>query len=329
MTYHTAFQKAASRSSRTQYLSEQDASLTVQDHAVTYSCVMKRVLGMGLRVHFRKAAAFTLRLLAYPRSSLRWYGFLADFAGQHRLGLPHDDLIRKAIPNFFLYKASLRERACWLKNHFAIAGQVMMPEDLQRLWQGGRVHIGSVAGKRDCYDLILCLSDHAGARHEGGFTISLYRRRDKAFLHMLSFIFTNDSTGNVTLAIGGFQGAKGEDAKRSVIDATRDLYGVRPKDALLLVAEGMAAAGGSDHFMAIDNDSHVINFRHSARRGKMMSDLNHYWAERGGEPAGRFGYVLPLRNADLSQATAKRDLCKSEFLLTGRQMVMAGHDTVT
>lgn len=298
----------------------------VQAQTITWRCVLKRALGMGLRLRFRKAAAFTLRLMIYPQLSLRWYVFIAGFSRKHCFGLPHDDLIRKAIPNFFLHKASLRERSHWLQNHFSLAGQVMAKEDLQQLWTGKRLKIAAIEGKRDYYDLILCLSDHAGARHEGGFTITLYRRRDQAFLHMLSFIFTTDENNNVTVAIGGFQGAKGEDAKRCVIDATRDLFGVRPKDALLLVTEGIAGAGGANHVMAVANDSHVINFRHNARRKKMMSDLNRYWTERGGEPAGRFGYILSLRNAGLSPKAAKRDLCKSEFLLAGRQLMLAGED---
>ena len=297
-----------------------------QVHTITWFCVLKRALGMGLRLRFRKAAAFILRLMVYPQLSLRWYVFIAGFSRKHSLGLPHDDLIRKAIPNFFLHKASLRERSHWLQNHFALAGQCMAQEDLQQLWTGKRLKIAEVEGKRELYDLSLTLSDHAGARHEGGFTITLYRRRDQAFLHMLSFIFTTDENNNVTVAIGGFQGAKGEDAKRCVIDATRDLFGVRPKDALLLVAEGIAGVGGAHHVMAVTNDSHVINFRHNARREKMMSDLDRYWTERGGESAGRFGYILPLRNAGLPLKTARRDLCKSEFLLAGRQLMLAGED---
>jgi len=294
--------------------------------AITWQDVLKRALGMGLRLRFRKAAAFTLRLMVYPQVSLRWYGFLADFSRKHHLALPHDDLIRKAIPNFFLHKATLSERLHWLQSHFVIAGRCMAQEDLQQLWSGRRLKIAAIEGKRELYDLSLTLSDHAGARHEGGFTITLYRRRDQAFLHMLSFIFTTDENGKVTVAVGGFQGAKSEDAKRSVIDATRDLFGIRPKDALLLVAEGIAEAGGAAHVLAVTNDSHVINFRHSARRKKMMSDLNRYWAERGGEPAGRFGYILPFRNTALHGKTARRDLCKSEFLRTGRQLMLGGED---
>ena len=326
MNCHINLPEAKKHPVRRRVKSEDLPSQVLQAQAISWRCVLKHALGMGLRLRFRKAAAFTLRLMVYPQLSLRWYAFIAAFCQRHHLGLPHDDLIRKAIPNFFVHKASLRERSLWLQNHFSIAGQVMAQEDLQQLWMGRRLRISEIEGKRDYYELSLCLSDHAGARHEGGFTITLYRRRDQAFLHMLSFIFIKDENGKVTVAIGGFQGAKGEDAKRSVIDTTRDLFGVRPKDALLMVAEGIAEASGATHVLAVANDSHVINFRHNTRREKMMSDLNRYWTERGGEPAGRFGYILPLRNAGLRPKAAKRDICKSEFLLAGRQLIFAGED---
>lgn len=180
MNCYTNIPEAKKQSVRKQAQSEGLPLQIAPVQPITWHCVLKRALGMGLRLRFRKAAAFTLRLMVYPQTSLRWYGFLADFSRKHRLGLPHDDLIRKAIPNFFLHKASLRERAHWLQNHFALAGQYMAQEDLQQLWTGKRLRIAAIEGKRELYDLSLCLSDHAGARHEGGFTISLHRRRDRS-----------------------------------------------------------------------------------------------------------------------------------------------------
>ncbi len=321
MSYQTEMRKAGKSM---QIAMPQSASLhsaAFNAHNVTYGSVLKQVLGLGLRMRFRKAATFTLRLVAYPVLSLRWYEFLAQFAAEHRLGLPHDDIIRKAIPNFFLYKASSRERLTWLKDHFAIAGQYMDAELLYCLWKGGQMGCATVTGKKEHYEIVLRLSDHAGARHEGGFTISMMRRSDQALLCMMSFIFVRDRGDKIGLAIGGLQGARGADAKRAVIDATRDLYGVRPKDALLLLAEGMAEACGADDFLAVGNAGHVINFRSSVRREKMRSDLDSYWEERGGVQGGRFGYCLPLRNTELREAVAKRDRCKLHFLQQGRRLL--------
>lgn len=318
MSYYSNFREVKKQSSGQPIGVE---VLSVSGDDVTFRCILRRVFSIGLHARFRKAVAFALRQLAYPRLFMHWYSFLARFSAQYRLTLPHDDLIRKAVPNFFLHKATSKERLYWLQNHFAIAGRAMATEDLQSLWQGKRLRIAIIEGKQDYYDLSLCLSDHAGARHEGVFTISLSRRRDQAFLHMLSFIFTTDEKGNVTIAIGGFQGAKSEYAKRYVIDTTRDLFGLRPKDALLLVAEGMAETGGADHMMAVTNDTHVINFRHAARREKLKSDLNSYWTERGGKAGGRFGFILPLRNSRVSEKTTKRELCKSAFLFAGQQLM--------
>lgn len=318
MSYHTEVHKKS-----------KPVSASLHIGRVTYGSVLKQALGLGLRMRFRKAATFTLRLAAYPLLSLHWYEFLANFAGKHQLGHPHDDIIRKSIPNFFIHKASSHERLRLLKNHFSLAGHFMSADDLQKLWAGGHVNCGSVEGKREQYDISLRLSDHAGARHEGGFTISLNRRSDLTQLCMLSFIFVSLDDGSMTVAIGGLQGANGEDAKRAMIDATRDLHGVRPKDALLLITEGMASAGGADHFLGVDNANHVINFRNNSRRVRMRTDLDGYWTERGGEPAGRFGFLLPLRNAGLREASAKRDLCKLSFLLTGRFMIAVNQDART
>lgn len=290
---------------------------------VNLTDVLQQVLGLGLRMHFRKSAAFTLRLIMHPFLSLRWYRFLAEFAGRHHLGLPHDDILRKSIPNFFLCKASSRTRLALLQDHYLLADRMLRREHLQQLWTGHEIMCGSLRGKREHYDISLCLSDHAGARHEGAFTLALHRHCDQAQLCRMSFIFIAGTHGGVTLAIGGLQGAHGDGAKRAVIEATRDLHGVRPKDAMLLIAEGMAQTGGAGCLQAVSNAAHVINFRSNVRRKKMQANLNAYWSERGGEPFGRFGYSLPMRNTDLPQASTKRDLCKLRFMLIGKRIAPA------
>lgn len=288
---------------------------------VKYNKILGQALSIGSRTSFRKAASFTLRLIGYPVLSWRWYRFLAEFAAQYQLGAPHDDIIRKAIPNFFLYKAARSERLQWLRDHFLIAAQMMDAQLLRRLWAGEALICAEVAGRRQGYEIVLCLSDHAGARHEGGFTLGIRRGAEQDMLCMMSFIFVRTRTQGVSLAIGGLQGAKGADAKRAVIDVTRDLYGLRPKDALLLLAEGMAGIFGAKHLLAVGNAEHVINFRSSSRRKKMHSDLDHYWKERGGVRCRHFGYRLPLRNAAMREAVTRRDICKLHFLEHGRKLV--------
>ncbi|HWD14404.1 DUF535 family protein [Pseudochrobactrum sp. sp1633] len=332
MSYHTECHKTENRLPVAQQRPQWTAPVSALS-PVRYGRVLRQVLGLCSRMRFRKAAALTLRLTANPLLSLRWFRFLNDFAIRYQLSQPHDDLMRKAIPNFFHYRASPRERLNLLQNHFILAGQVMAVDDLHQLWKGGQINCATVQGKRETYEILLHLSDHAGARHEGAFTISLSRCRDQALLCMLSFIFVSGHDAShescVTVAIGGLQGASGDGAKRAMIDATRDLHGLRPKDAMLLIAEGIARERGAEHFLAVGNANHVINFRSNMRRRRMVSDLDRYWIERGGQPCTRFGFALQLRNQEFPQEATQRDLCKSAFLLTGKRMVIAVRAAVT
>lgn len=46
-----------------------------------------------------------------------------------------------------------------------------------------------------------------------------------------NFYIPPDEKGNLSVAVGGSSGAKGDGAKRPVIGSTRDLIGMRIKDA--------------------------------------------------------------------------------------------------
>jgi uncharacterized protein VirK/YbjX len=121
------------------------------------------------------------------------------------------------------------------------------------------------------------------------------------------------------VAIGGIQGNSRQDSKRAFIDATRDMGGLRPKDAALLVMEGIALHGGADHFLGVSNTKHAINYRILKNRVRKHADLDEYWLDRGGQAGGEFGFVIPVKNGQISPLT-RRDTAKLEFLNIGNKL---------
>lgn len=214
-----------------------------------------------------------------------------------------------------------------------------MPRDLlEAAWHGRAMDIGRVTGRRDAYALTMRLSVHSGTSHEGAFSIRLTRQSDRLDLVRLSFILYPLGTSPLgasplgasslatsplavsryTVAIGGLQGSPA--SKRAVIDATRDLCGLRPKDAALLVMEGIAIGGGADHVLGVCDARHTINFRTSGKRTGKRADMDRYWIDRGGQEGGEFGFALPVRNRDMAEPLRPREVCKAEFMEIGRSL---------
>ncbi|WP_236016039.1 DUF535 family protein [Brucella endophytica] len=283
--------------------------------------ILRQAAGLGFRLRVRKAAAFWLRSLIFPRLTLRWFRFLSAFSEYQTRVPPHDDILRKSLSTFLVYRMPRREKLDLLMQHFEIAGEILRPKALDKLWQGGTVNAGTVAGRDQAYRLELSLAENCGCRHEGAFSLCLKRSEDGMALCMASFIFTRAGGGSYSIVIGGMQGPRGEEAKRAVISATRDLGGLRPKDAVLLALRGMMTRSAVSYLMAVSNARHAINQRAAKRRCRMRADLDGYWTERGGVHFPPFGFRIPFERAAEEGTGSRRDASKAACIKAGASVL--------
>ena len=87
---------------------------------------------------------------------------------------------------------------------------------------------------------------------------------------------------SVAVAIGGLQGPR-TGHKREVIDATRDLFGLRPKDATLLVARAFAEGLRGADVHAVGDALHV---HRTLKDDPKLASYDAYWRERGAVAGG-------------------------------------------
>ena len=292
--------------------------------------VLSQILGLCWRLGLRQSRIFLTRFACKPVSFFKWFHFLAGFRRRHGLGCPHDDLLRKKPYKFFALDLPGHRGLDLLVGHFNLAAAGLPRDLLEAAWRGRTMAIGQVTGRRDAYALTMRLSVHSGASHEGAFSIGLTRQSDRLDLVRLSFILYPQGAGPLgagalgngryTVAIGGLQGSREPAAKRAVIEATRDLCGLRPKDAALLVVEGIAISGGADHFLGVCDARHTINFRTLDKRAGKRADMDQYWIDRGGRQGGEFGFAMPVRNPDMAAPLSRREVYKFEFLNIGKSL---------
>nr|WP_246591279.1 DUF535 family protein [Aminobacter anthyllidis] len=268
------------------------------------------MLSLGARISLKRSAVFCLRFACRPVSTFGWISFIEDFGRSQALGRPHDDLLRKSLDVFFITGIPSPARLELMTEHFRIAAELLRQDDLATLWRGERLDMGTVSGRHETYNMQMLLADDCGCRHEGVFAIKLSRASDDYTLWTASFVFVRLEDGTPSLAVGGMQGPKGPEAKRSVISATRCLGGLRPKDAMLLALHGLVSA---PDILAVSNATHVINQRRRKRRKLMQADLDGYWTERGGVAAEPFGFRLPAPLAPQVDSTNRREQSKRAF----------------
>ncbi|WP_167334858.1 DUF535 family protein [Mesorhizobium loti] len=288
--------------------------------------VFGQILGLCGRLGVGQSRIFLTRFACKPVSFFKWFRFLSNFRRRHGLGCPHDDLFRKKPYKFLALGLPGHRGFELLVDHFNLAAARLPRHLLEAAWRGRAIDIGQVTGRRDAYALTMRLSVHSGTSHEGAFSIKLTRQSDRLDLVRLSFILYPLGASRYTVAIGGLQGSKEPQAKRAVIDATRDLCGLRPKDAAVLVMEGIAIGGGADHVLGVCDARHTINFRSPEKRARKRADMDRYWIDRGGQEGGEFGFAMPVRSLDMAEPLNRREVYKVEFLEIGRRLFVSQRD---
>lgn len=283
--------------------------------------IAKGALRIGTGEGIRHAGRFLSGAMRDWSSFAQWIEWQDEFARQHHLPDPSSMLARKPVDAYFGYRLDRKRRIALLQDHYRLSADLLTPGDLRQLWSGGSVDMGQISGKKRGYRLRVTRSDAAATRQEGEYAFVLECGETDLVLCRMTFLLTAPEGQAPTLAIGGLQGDSSPDAKKCVIFATRDLGGLRPKDALVLVAGGIATAMGAGEIHAISNESHVSRSRRSRRLKPLPTDYDGYFTERGGAPGGPFGFVIPIREPSATAAT-RRDQTKREFWTAGLNLLM-------
>ncbi len=268
----------------------------------------------------KKSIVFFSRTIVRWQKSLRWIDYLERYGRRTRLGEPPLELVRKSLATYFVYRASTAKTQALLVDHFEIAARVIRREALEKLWSGKTVELATISGKQGAYNMTLCRADQAGSRHEGELTVAFTGPLLSGPLCRMTFIFVRKPNGGITLAVGSTQGTNQADGKTAIVTATRDLHGLRPKDAVLLTLKGLAHRLGAEEILAIANESHVINRRRASRRKRMWTDLDSYWIDRGGVEGGPFGFTLAVEDLNRNEPLQnRRETMKKAFWDVGDQ----------
>ena len=94
------------------------------------------------------------------------------------------------------------------------------------------------------------------------------------------------------LIIGCWQGNNCPTSRDRMRDATRDLWGLRPRDLLFAGMQAMAAACGLPGMAGVGDTQHI--YRHWRKRRCIMQSYNAVWTDMGGIEAPDGLFSLPL-----------------------------------
>jgi uncharacterized protein VirK/YbjX len=103
-----------------------------------------------------------------------------------------------------------------------------------------------------------------------------------------------DRDGVPTLLIGCWQGNNCPTSRDRMRDATRDLWGLRPRDLLFTGMQAVAAACGLQGMAGIGNAQHI--YRHWRKRRAIVQSYDAIWTDMDGTEGPDGLFSLPLEH---------------------------------
>jgi len=263
--------------------------------------------------------AYLLRSLLAPITAARWSRYIRALHRDAGAAAPPVRVLAKPVRRYLHRAFWPRQRLALLLEHYRWLRTLFSREFIAQICAQEALPAVALHGRREGeYDIFIIASNVVYMQREGELAICLAKRSGSMELCRLSLCFARVD-GEPAVVIGGLQGPASA-YKRDVIDATRDLYGLRPKDAALLAARAFARALGFNVVHAICDANHVLRRLQDTAKFSRYDD---YWLERGGKRGGSFGFVFgPL------EATApsgdRREATKAA-VVTAMEAFVAAH----
>jgi hypothetical protein len=254
--------------------------------------------GMLARRQYRIAGRFVLRGIASPGQTIRWMTFLGWLERAARgVALPAE-LARKPGRDFLCLGLDQQARTGLLIDHYRTLSRRFSGALFRKLLRGEPQWLGEVTGRAG-EGYVLTLGHSALCDCEGELTIAVAADGTPGEpLARLSFL-VGRLDGETALIVGGLQG--GGKGREPVVQATRDLWGLRPKALVVEAAYGLARHLGVTAMLAVSNAGHVLR-GHGAGGAPIVADYDAFWNELGAAPAGPNLFQLPRRPAERAEA---------------------------
>jgi len=224
---------------------------------------------------WKKKMRFTLRtLLYYP-----WVNNLTDFILKHdylsSAVFTYPILVSKLHRPYMSSSTGLEEKLKTIKDSYNFIDTVFPKEIKEKLYTNGRYEIGSITGNnQDDFKIVLAL--YPRFDKEGEFNLFITDSED---LTLATLTFSIQRVGNTFRTfIGGLQGAHRNTDHTLIKAATKNLYGIFPKKAVMESLYFLEEAlNVSTEKICVGNSQHVYTAERYRRKRSIHSSYDAFW----------------------------------------------------
>lgn len=238
---------------------------------------------------FGMKRAFTFARAAYkdPQGMREWREFLTREVSPET----RDAMMLRALRPYMRQSFMPVQRRAMLTFHWQQLRQRFVEDSSLFYDEPGKVVVTLTGKSGAVYTLYI----GGNTSKEGEMSFSLYDPSGH-YMAKMAASMGMDEAGQPALWIGGLQGAKPPLGRDEVVRATKDLYGLRPKGAVMLLAQGFAQYMGLMALRAPGNEGHISQrgFRRMRKKRMIYADYGQFWEEIGGEKIAPEEYRIPV-----------------------------------
>ena len=255
----------------------------------------------------KQAAHFIWGVVRSPAPLSRWQDFTAD-------SLPANTPDRTSIClTYKVYRPYLRpwitprETVEYMVSHYKIMKASLFAPILADVLAEKKLVVAQMQGKNGGLYEILC---SIVTTKEGEICFSFKDDQTGAILASVKGTVVSDEQ-KISFIIGGLQGAKPPFGRNEIVRATRDLNGLRPKQAVMHALAGFVQALGGNLLLAPGVSNHISQRgwrRFFAKKRRITADYDDFWQEIGAtrQSNGDYAIPLPFHRRDISEVASKR-----------------------
>ncbi|WP_460533942.1 VirK/YbjX family protein [Chitinimonas naiadis] len=230
---------------------------------------------------------YLLRGLLTYRTSQRWASYLLRHEQCLQLLQLQPRLLFKLQRPYLRKKVCIKQKLEWLREHYGWMLAQWPWTFVLRLYQQRGIELACMTGDSgEHYRLLLRPTEQCDK--EGDLLLALECNEQPLAFLSFSIHRCNDAW---VANIGCLQGPRPELGREAVKLATQDMYGLRPKQAVLTALYALTSGYRIRQLHAVSNDSHIYQAR--MRRNKRVSaDYDSFWTEMGGQRLGDSFHLL-------------------------------------
>jgi hypothetical protein len=238
---------------------------------VLHSCLSDAYGGFK---YFRKRLKLTAWSYVNFASTGRWMSHWNSSPFLMLLARSTPCVLQKVYRPYLTNRLRCSDRVDVLVGHYAFIIKKALGPIVLRAAESP-VLLGELSGKsNDVYQLHLAAVDVLESEGE------LILRLSKGGILLYSVAFTFITHLEVTsVMIGCLQGPRGADALDRVRKATRDLFGLRPKNLLVRLVHQIAHKFDCQDLILVSNENRVLS--RQTRKGLVFADYDATWEEIG------------------------------------------------